>query len=270
MRRSAAALAVLLVAAAQLSACTREVPPEDRPENLLVSVFLDADATPAQSKAVEDRLRAVPDIVDLSFVSRQAAYEKIKADTADRPDLLESVKPEHMPESWALTVASRPAFERLYRGPLRGDLRQLDGVDSVVFRGKKAQASVAECVMTTRTMANPAPQLDIAVFLTMDTSGEEKQAIESRLRAVPGASDVRLRSREEGYEILKKTYRDIAPGIAASAGPEDLPEVLVLTMVDRPAVFRANDDRVDEQICRMAGVDRVIVPPKPLASRATS
>lgn len=259
-----------MVAAAQLSACTREVPPEDRPENLTVSVFLDVDATPEQSKAIEDRLRAVPDIVDLSFVSRQAAYEKIRADMADRPDLLEAVKPEQMPESWALTVAGRPAFERLYRGPLRGDLRQLDGVESVVFRGKKTQASMTDCVMKARTMVDPAPQLDIAVFLTMDASEKEKQAIESRLRAVPGASVVRLRSREEGYEILKETYEDVASRIAASAEPKDLPEVLVLTMADRPAVFRANDDRVDEQLCRMVGVDRVIVPPKPLASRATS
>jgi hypothetical protein len=60
------------------------------------------------------------------------------------------------------------------------------------------------------------------------------------------------------------------PACTRDVPPEDRPEVLVLTMVDRPAVFRANDDRVDEQICRMVGVNQVIVPPKPLARRATS
>ncbi|SCE89034.1 hypothetical protein GA0074696_1484 [Micromonospora purpureochromogenes] len=159
---------------------------------------------------------------------------------------------------------------RGYQGPLRGDLRKLDGVDSVVFPGRKSQPSVNECMMSVRTAADPAPKLDIVVFLMNEASEAEKQAVQSLLRAVPGARDVRLRGRDEGYEILKESYRDVAPEIAASAEPEDLPEALVLTMVDRDAVFRANDDRIDEQVCRLTGVGRVIVPPKPLARRGSA
>ncbi|MEH1054337.1 permease-like cell division protein FtsX [Micromonospora sp. CPCC 206171] len=266
MRRSASVLAALL-AAALLSGCTGGPSAEDRPVNLKARVFLSTDASDAQAKAVETHLRGVPDITGLTFITRELAYERMRADLKDRPDLLETLTPGHMPQSYEFTMPTRRIFERTYQGPLRGELRKLDGVDSIVFPGRKSQPSVDECVMSVRTAADPAPKLDIVVFLMNEASEAERQAVQSRLRAVPGASDVRLRSREEGYEILKESYRDVAPEIAASAKPEDLPEALVLTMVDRDAVFRANDDRIDEQVCRLTGVERVIVPPKPLARR---
>ncbi|MEH0983357.1 permease-like cell division protein FtsX [Micromonospora sp. CPCC 205556] len=270
MRRSALLLVGLLTAA-QLSGCTPgETPIEDRPENLTVAVFLDPEATASQTSAVETRLRAVPDITDLTFVDHQQAYEAMRKDLADEPDLLDSVKPESLPESFRFRLPDRAAFEHTYSGPLRADLRALDGVDSVVFRGKKIQESVKDCVVDYGGRVATHVVLDVDVFLTDGASAREKQAIEARLRAVPGASGVRLRSREEGYERLKEMYQDIKPEIVASAKPADLPEVLVLTLADRPAVVRANDEKLAEQVCRLPGVDHVLVPPKSLARKATS
>ncbi len=45
-------------------------------------------------------MRSIPDISGLTFVTRQMAYEQIKADLEGRPELLDSVKPENMPESY--------------------------------------------------------------------------------------------------------------------------------------------------------------------------
>lgn len=250
----------------QLAACTAGEPrPEDRPENLTVAVFLTVDATEAQSKAVEDRLRSVSDVTDFRFVDHTAAYEEMKTTFKDKPELLDSVKPEQLPESFRFKLPSRSAFERTYQGPLRLDLRQLPGVDSVIFRGKPAQASVAECVSEVRTAPIPPERLDIDVFLTEGATDEEKRGVEARLRAIPGAGDVTLRSKEEVYERAKERFKEVRPELVASTKPEDLPEMMVLTMTDRQLAYRANDQRVDEQLCRMLGVDQVLVPPKPLS-----
>lgn len=265
VRRPAIASAALLVVV-QLSACTAGEPrPEDRPENLAVTVFLTTDAAEAQIKAVEDRLRSVSDITDLRFVDHAAAYEKMKTMFKDNPELVESVKPDRLPESFELKLPNRAAFERTYRGPLRADLRQLSAVDSIIFRGKPTQKSMDECVSEElRTAPVPPVKLEIDVFLTDGTTDAEKQAIEARLRTIPGAGEFRFRSKQEGYERTKELLKDVRPEIMASAKPEDLPEAMVLTMTDRELAYRANDQRADEQLCRMLGVDQVLVPPKPL------
>lgn len=266
VRRSAIASAGLLVVV-PLSACTAgETRPEDRPENLAVTVFLTTDSTEAQTKAVEDQLRGVADATDLHFVDHAAAYEKMKTMFKDNPELVESVKPDRLPESFELKLPSRTAFERTYRGPLRADLRQLPAVDSVIFRGKPTQKSMDECVSEELRIAPVPPvKLEIDVFLTDGTTDAEKQAIEARLRAIPGAGEVTFRSKQEGYERTKELLKDVRPEIMASAKPEDLPEAMILTMTDRELAYRANNQRVDEQLCRMLGVDQVLVPPKPLS-----
>jgi cell division protein FtsX len=252
---------------APLSGCAGgEMRPEDRPENLLVTVFLATDATEAQTKAVEQRLRAVPDAAGLRFVDHAAAYEKMKTMYEDSPDLLDSVKPEQLPASFEFNLPSRAAFERTYQGPLRADLRQLPGVDSVVFRGKPMQAPMSKCVMGIRSApASTVPdKREIDVFLTKGATSAGKQAIEARVRAIPGAAGVTFQSKEESYARAKDLFKGVRPNVVASGKPEDMPEVLSLTMVDRKSVFRANDDRVDEQLCRMIGVDHVLIPPTPV------
>ncbi|MGC1210476.1 MAG: permease-like cell division protein FtsX [Micromonospora sp.] len=253
--------------ATHLTACTaEETRPEDRPENLTVAVFLTAEATEPQTRAVEDRLRSVSDVTDFRFVDHAAAYEKMKTMFKDKPELVESVKPDQLPESFEFKLPNRTAFERTYRGPLRADLRQLPGVDSVIFRGKPSQKSMSECVSEELRIAPVPPvKLEIDVFLTDGTTDAEKQAIEARLLAIPGAGEVTFRSRQEGYERTKELLKDVHPQVMASAKPEDLPEALVLTITDRELAYQATDQKVDEQLCRMPGVDQVLVPPKPLS-----
>ncbi|MFC4020411.1 permease-like cell division protein FtsX [Micromonospora sp. GCM10011542] len=263
MRRPTLASAIVLVVVL-LSGCTDTPRPEDRPENLTVSVFLTSDATAPQTRAIEDRLRAVPDVTSVRFLDQAAAYEKF---TKDSPELMDSIRSEQLPTSFELGLVDRQAFDRSYRGPLRADLRQLPGVDQVIFRGKPTQASVADCVSERRTAPVAPETLDIDVFLTDGTTDLEKQAIEARLRAIPGGGAVTIRSREESYQRAKAMYEDIRPEIFASAKPEDLPEVLVLTMTDREAAYRANDQKVDEQVCRLVGVDHVLIPPRPASAR---
>lgn len=77
--------------------------------------------------------------------------------------------------------------------------------------------------------------VEISVFLEMDAAESEKLAVEAALREVPGSSEVRFRSRDEAYELFKKTFED-EPELVARVRPEDLPESFWFTLADRTTV----------------------------------
>ena len=76
-----------------------------------ISIFLADGITDAQRTALHDALRADPAVRDLRYESREEAFEKFRLLWRDNPDLVSSVSPQALPESFRL----RPAEPSDYR-----------------------------------------------------------------------------------------------------------------------------------------------------------
>ncbi|MEU8179187.1 permease-like cell division protein FtsX [Micromonospora sp. NPDC049044] len=180
MRRTAPALA--LAALLALSACTSK--PEETAA-VAVAVFLDNDVTVAQKDTVRQRLTSMPSVTEVSFESREQTYERQKADLQDRPDLLASLKPEHMPELFRATVTDASIAEAIELV-----LAEVDGVDDVVLR-------IAD--------VEPLPsRIGVIVRLKPSATGEQRAAVEKAVRALPTAKSVTFEDRDAAYERLRK------------------------------------------------------------------
>ena len=71
MRRGAQLLSLVVLLA--LSACTSK--PEE-PGDVALTVFLDNDVTVAQKGSVEQQLRSMPSVKEVSLETREQAYER--------------------------------------------------------------------------------------------------------------------------------------------------------------------------------------------------
>jgi hypothetical protein len=103
---------------------------------------------------------------------------------------------------------------------------------------------------------SPTPeQVRVSVFVGDDLADTQRQAIETKLRAVPGAVSVTFRRREETYRALIEIYRD-QPELTDQVGPDDLPESFQLIVHDRAAAEAAATE-----IRALPGVTEVNVMP---------
>ncbi|GIG85472.1 hypothetical protein Pen02_04080 [Plantactinospora endophytica] len=243
-------------------------PPADARVSPPISVFLADDVTEPQKRAVEARLRAVPDLSELVFESREQAYARFAELFEDEPAMVEQVQPEDLPESFRFTLRDRAAFDRTVAGPLPAELRELASVDDVVYPGgpKQEQESVSRCVHdfpalpAVPGMSTSVP-LDVRVMLDDRISEADRRAVEARLRAVPGATGVRLETAEQAAARFRELFADV-PETAGLGRPELLGDSLLLRLADETAVARANDTELDVELCRMPGVELVSIPPK--------
>jgi cell division protein FtsX len=108
-----------------------------------VTVFLDRDITADQKAAVESALSGLHPVNGVIFESREQAWARFQELFKDRPELINSAKPEHLPESFRLTTAGRE-----FDCPALARVRELPGVDqiSVVRPAKDGQpGAVIEC-----------------------------------------------------------------------------------------------------------------------------
>ncbi|MBE1486750.1 permease-like cell division protein FtsX [Plantactinospora soyae] len=265
MRRAASLLVLGILLTVGLAGSASPAHLVDTP----IAVFLMADATEQQKQAVEARLRAVPGMADVVFESSEEAYARYMEMVKDIPDAPKDVEVDQLPESFRLILRNRAAFDRAVAGPLRAELRLLPGVDDIVYLGMPKHTSVSQCV--TDLPAVPSPpglpdtldRLEVRVFLGANLGDAERQAIEARLRAVPGAAGVRLETREQAAERFRELFKDV-PELVGLGRPELLNESFLLRLADEDALGRAADADLDTELCRLPGVDQVHIPPKRL------
>jgi hypothetical protein len=169
VRRLLPALALALALFAP-TACGLVDRPDPTP--VALTVFLDREATPQQRDAVAQRLRSMPSTRDVTFESREQAYENFKKTFADTPDLMAGTRPETLPEAWHATVVDGSIAEAielvmsgepgvadaalvLGRGSHRPAqvgviLRMSDGAtDADVDAARRAAAAIAEAARVT-------------------------------------------------------------------------------------------------------------------------
>ena len=65
-----------------------------------LSIFMQPDATPAQSDATERLLSQMPEVKKVTYVGQDAAYDEFKRMFANEPDMVESVTAKDLPPSY--------------------------------------------------------------------------------------------------------------------------------------------------------------------------
>jgi cell division protein FtsX len=143
-------------------------------------------ATARQRRAVEERLRGRPEVVDVKFRSRRDAYEDMVAASADNAELVAMLRVEDLPESFVGRV---------------GSIDQATDFNAVL--GGMPGVSSAE----TFGVPHPPGMVDVAIILCTDTaprcegSGgvteDRRRAIETRIAAMPGLA--RIHYADENY-----------------------------------------------------------------------
>ncbi|MEV4757572.1 permease-like cell division protein FtsX [Micromonospora sp. NPDC049559] len=129
MRRIALLVAVLLTGL--VSGCTggpvtlpKTTP--TRPVPVDIVVYLSTGLTDQQREAVGAGLRELPGVDAVTFVDRAETYRRFREAFKDRPDLLDQVRPESLPESYWCRLPDGAGAE-----PVMAQARQLPGVQEV-------------------------------------------------------------------------------------------------------------------------------------------
>ncbi|MEU4404591.1 permease-like cell division protein FtsX [Streptosporangium sp. NPDC023963] len=107
-------------------------PPDDWPQTVTFTVFLCRDQDPFkrcrkraitanQRRALEARLRAMPEVAEVEFESQEEAYANFTEQNADNETLLSAIEEEDMPESFRGTLHRWRDIARfeaaMYRAP---------------------------------------------------------------------------------------------------------------------------------------------------------
>jgi cell division transport system permease protein len=127
VRYALVAGAAMLVGALTATGTVLFLNRNDTPLNTYtINVFLAHEATTEQKAAVERALTGMRPVDGVHFETREQAYENFKKYFKDNPNLIDSVKPETLPESFWINTKGR-AFPCSRLDPLRSQ----GGIDEV-------------------------------------------------------------------------------------------------------------------------------------------
>ncbi|MET8121291.1 permease-like cell division protein FtsX [Micromonospora sp. NPDC005189] len=90
-------------------------------------VFLTSEITDQQRSAVNRALHADRAVGTVAFESREEALRKFKKVYADTPELVASIVPSQLPESFRITLAARSQYARLV-----ARVERMPGVDEII------------------------------------------------------------------------------------------------------------------------------------------
>lgn len=120
-------VAALLVGAAIATVTVLAVGDGTKQHRYDVTMFLGNDTTTPQKDAIRTALNQLHPVDGIRFEDREQAYARFKEMFKDRPDLVNSIKPESLPESFRLTTSGTE-----FDCPALNTIRRLPGVDDVV------------------------------------------------------------------------------------------------------------------------------------------
>jgi cell division transport system permease protein len=119
-----------------------------------VSIFLKADVTDDQRSSLDNELRRDPLVQEVTYESREEAYNNFKQLYRDSPDLVESVKPDTLPESFRVKLKDPQKFKEISER-----YKDRDGVDDIVDQ-KELLGRVFDILGSLQTSA-----LLVAIFM---------------------------------------------------------------------------------------------------------
>ncbi|MFI6881323.1 permease-like cell division protein FtsX [Streptosporangium canum] len=200
-------------------------PPDDWPEGGTFTVYLCRDndiwencrgraTTAEQERALETRLRAMPEVTEVEFESREEAWANFRKQNAGNKILLSAIEVEDLPESFRGRLRH---WDDIL--PFRSELRKAAGVSTVFSFGDffwKDKADVAVTLCGHK-------KTDYACKGRGPVTAKEKKAIEARLGA-PGESqslyfENRAHARREFGHVW--AVKSLGPGVPERRFPEN-------------------------------------------------
>src|SRR2546423_10502011 len=93
-----------------------------------LSIFMQTDASPSQSDAVERELSKMPEVKHVKYVDQDGAYAEFKQMFSNSPDMLESVQAKDLPPSYRVVPRKAELVETIGER-----FKKREGVRDVVY-----------------------------------------------------------------------------------------------------------------------------------------
>jgi cell division transport system permease protein len=140
-------------------------------DKVQISIYLKKDVTDAQKANLDSALSDDPLVKDHFYESRETAYERFKEQFRDAPDLVNSVKPDSMPESFRISLKDpeRVAeIDKKYHG-VEGidqivDQKDLLGKVFSILGSAQTTALIAALVMAVAALLLVLNQIQVAAY----------------------------------------------------------------------------------------------------------
>jgi cell division protein FtsX len=149
-------------------------------DRMRLTVTLKNGLTGDERAAVEKVARDLPGALRVSFEDKQAAYGRAREKLKDQPDLLASIEPDSMPESF---LVSLPAGRQAEAGT--AVMRGVPGVDFAVMSAESIHDEYAA--------------VGIIIWLKRDVTDRQRDTMEKDLRAMSSVKWVTYESRDRAY-----------------------------------------------------------------------
>lgn len=192
--------AAVVVLPLSLTGCSSSDPKAAPSAPVKIVAFLRDAITDDERRTLDQDVRGMPGLREVSFETKQQAYDKFKKEFQDiDPDMVAQTKPDSLPESYVATVTTDTLVE-----PIETLLIGTDGVASVTV---------------TPTGVTPLTTLGTIVQIPQGLNGDERTVIEKAIRALPNAGEPRFEDGDAAYARLVKACRD-QPKVAAALRPD--------------------------------------------------
>ncbi|HEX6682051.1 MAG TPA: permease-like cell division protein FtsX [Candidatus Limnocylindrales bacterium] len=112
-----------------------------------VSIYLKNDVTPEQRSDLESKLNNDALVETVLYETKEKAYENFKEMFGDAPDMVQSVGPNEMPESFRVKLKDPTQFEAI-----NGEYKELPGVSTIVDQ-QQLLAKVFDVLGAIQTMS---------------------------------------------------------------------------------------------------------------------
>ncbi|WP_090797205.1 permease-like cell division protein FtsX [Asanoa ishikariensis] len=186
MRRYLATLVALTLSATALSSCSGD---EADPLPVRVVAMIEDDAA-ADPSPVEEHIRALPGVGEVSFRSKADSFADLKKSLADTPEALAGGTADNTPATVSAKVKEPALAEALELA-----IGTFDGVLDTTLGPDDRDVD---------TLAT----IGVVVRLAETSTAEQRAAIERAIRALPRVEDLSFETAEQTRDRLRDRCRD--------------------------------------------------------------
>lgn len=210
-------------------------------------VFMDLNASDAEVKAVRAEIERSDVVRTFAFVSKHDAMRSFRQLFADQPALIATTTAEELPVSFVLRFVKGEDSVAFVR-----QVSRRTGVDEVKDRHKNTgmPRREVERICAARPGAGPG---DVEVYLFMDATTVETDAVQATLETAPAVQSFRFLSRDAALTEFQRIFAH-KPKLLESTTADQLPTSFRLDLATGQPV-----DELLQQLAHMPGVEEVSV-----------
>lgn len=162
-----------------------------------VEVFMLVDATDRQVAQVESTIRSSKVVNRYAHLDQEDAMAEFARIFRRNPDLVASIRPSDLPESFRVDLRTKEQAERFARR-----MQRMPGVESAVRPDPPSLPELLETIRVCRLRQD----VDFEVFMRVDATRAELDAARAGIAAEPGLSITDEVSKDEAYEEFRTIF----------------------------------------------------------------